>query len=326
MMVPQFWAEGIIKERLNGREVTVRRFGWSDDSQADAQLNADTRAREAFDRLAAGEKIIRREPKLPYNGAEGVPIREEIVSRHGETVITRNIYGARCLNTPNVLFIDIDFENAPAPWWLTLSSICFFLFCAAAAGCALRSLSLALTLGLLALFCGYLVASALTRLFLNQSGKAEQRARNRIGEFVRGHPGWHLRLYRTPAGLRVLVMHRTFDPGEPAVVECFQALGADPMYVRMCANQRCFRARVSPKPWRIGVKTSIRPRPGVWPVNPGWLPERARWIDTYEQAARNHASCRFVEAVGTGPIHSSAQTVKNLHDELCRANSPMPIA
>jgi hypothetical protein len=40
---------------------------------------------------------------MPYNGAAGVPIREEIVGRHGETVITRNSYGARCLNMPNVL-------------------------------------------------------------------------------------------------------------------------------------------------------------------------------------------------------------------------------
>ena len=44
-----------------------------------------------------------REPRMPYNGAAGVPIREEIVGRHGETVITRNSYGARCLNMPNVL-------------------------------------------------------------------------------------------------------------------------------------------------------------------------------------------------------------------------------
>ncbi|MEQ1893799.1 MAG: hypothetical protein ABL998_14750, partial [Planctomycetota bacterium] len=34
--------------------------------------------------------------------AEGVPIREEIVSEHDAAVITRNGYGARCLNTPNV--------------------------------------------------------------------------------------------------------------------------------------------------------------------------------------------------------------------------------
>jgi len=59
--------------------------------------------------VLSGEKLIRREPKIPYKGAAGVPIREEIVSRHGETIITRNAYGARCLNTPNVLFADVRY-------------------------------------------------------------------------------------------------------------------------------------------------------------------------------------------------------------------------
>jgi len=41
-----------------------------------------------------------------------VPIREEIVSRHGDTIITRNSYGARCLNTPNALFADITVSGS----------------------------------------------------------------------------------------------------------------------------------------------------------------------------------------------------------------------
>src|SRR5688500_8191871 len=102
MIVPQYWAEGRVQHRAKGRQVTMRRFGWADTSQADAQAHADTRAQEALDRFLSGESLERREPKIPYNGADGVPIREEIVSRHGEAIITRNSYGARCLNTPNV--------------------------------------------------------------------------------------------------------------------------------------------------------------------------------------------------------------------------------
>src|SRR5262245_45571689 len=99
MIVPQFWAEARIQQRVEKRQVTVRRFGWSDESQADAQINADARAREALARILAGESLPRRERKRPYNGAQGVPIREEIVDRHGDVVLTRNSYGALCLNT-----------------------------------------------------------------------------------------------------------------------------------------------------------------------------------------------------------------------------------
>jgi hypothetical protein len=37
-----------------------------------------------------------------------MPIREEVVAQHGETAITRNAYGSLCLNTPNMLFADVD--------------------------------------------------------------------------------------------------------------------------------------------------------------------------------------------------------------------------
>ena len=87
----------------------------------EAQANADARANEAMARMLAGEKLHRRDHKIPYNGAEGLPIREEILSTHGEAVITRNSYGAHCLNTPNVLFADIDFQSrktgpGTSPW------------------------------------------------------------------------------------------------------------------------------------------------------------------------------------------------------------------
>ncbi len=75
MIVPQFWAEGRIQERTAGKQLTVRRYGWSDESPLAAQAHADQRTREAFERIAQGEKLERREPKRAYNGADGVPIR-----------------------------------------------------------------------------------------------------------------------------------------------------------------------------------------------------------------------------------------------------------
>lgn len=121
MIVPQYWAESRQQHQGKGRKITVRRFGWSDTDQTEAQANADVRAKEALQRLISGEKLSLRDPKIPYNGAVGIPIREEIVSRLGDTIITRNSYGALCLNTPDVFFADIDFQqkqNFPATFGL----------------------------------------------------------------------------------------------------------------------------------------------------------------------------------------------------------------
>jgi hypothetical protein len=326
MIVPQYWAEGRVQHRQGKRQVTVRRFGWSDESQEEAQRNADQRAQEALNLVLSGEKLARREPRIPYNGAAGVPIREEIVARHGQTIITRNAYGARCLNTPDVLFADIDF---PVPQDI--------------ARAATTALVLLLLLGLVLWLLGYPIAGAisfvlgvaieivsatLANMRKRRAPKPDPEgdARVRISQFVSLHPDWNLRVYRTPAGMRVLATHRRFQPDDPAVVDCFNDLDADPVYVRMCLNQRCFRARVSPKPWRIGITDHLRPRPGVWPVSAYGMPLRTAWISEYEDAAQSFSACRFVESVGSGIVDPEARRVMELHDELCRAQSQLPMA
>lgn len=325
MIVPQYWAEARLEHGARRRRVVVRRFGWSDVSQAEAQAHADQRAREVLQRVLSGEKLVRREPRLAYNGADGAPIREEIVSRLRETIITRNAYGARCLNTPNVLFADIDFAEDP-PVVLTLTVYTFLLLVGLAWGWSSQSLGRAVVLFLVSLFLGGQCAKWLYALRLWLGGGREKIARNRVAAFVAGHPGWQVRLYRTPAGLRVLALHRTFDPAEPAVAECFRALGTDPLYARMCLNQRCFRARVSPKPWRIGIEKPLRPRPGVWPVAPERLPERQSWVARYEEIATGFAACRYLESLGTGPVDPVAQTVQIIHDDLSLAAASLPLA
>ena len=109
MIVPTYWAEARAQHLDRGQQVTILRFGWSDTSLAEAQAMADVRAEDAIARFLQGESLPRREHKVTYNGAEGLPIREEVLERHGNVVITRNIYGARCLNVPDVLFADVDF-------------------------------------------------------------------------------------------------------------------------------------------------------------------------------------------------------------------------
>ena len=324
MIVPQFWAEGRAQQRQGQRSFTVRRFGWSDQGQEAAQAHADARAQEAPQRLLAGQTLPRRELKCPYPGG-GVPVREGIVMRDGDTIITRNAYGARCLNTPDVLFADIDFSSAPSlPLLLWIYALLLLAVLAAASLAEWRWLWIVLTI-LAGLF-GGTIARVVHPRALALRGGAEIAARRRIERFLRAHPDWNLRLYRTPAGMRVLATHRLFRADEPEVTACFRALGADPIYARMCTSQNCFRARVSAKPWRIGIAQHLRPRPGVWPVRPEALPQRQVWIERYEQAASGFAACGFLAALGSGAVHPQARRVQGLHDELCRASLPLPLA
>lgn len=325
MIVPRFWAEARLRDRIAGRQVTIRRWGWSDESQAAAQTHAESRARDALERKRAGENVRRFEQKVAYNGADGQPIREEIVERHGETVVTRNGYGARCLNTPNVLFLDIDFpELADSYLWV-------FLLALALSGTVLAVTESWVWAGVAcwgALALAHWIVESLVRRDRRKHdpyANHEREALARIAAFVDVRPEWEARVYRTPAGLRVLVTHRTFDPNEPEVIECFDALGVDKLYARMCLKQKCFRARVSAKPWRAGV-TRVRPRPGLWPLTPAGAAKRAAWVAEYDTACAGFASCRYLDTLGRGGVCPAARPVLELHDRLCKANTTLPLA
>lgn len=318
MIVPDHWAEARIQHRAQGRQVTVRRYGWSMLSEADALRMAQARAQEALQRILAGEALERRERKRAYNGATGGPIREEVLARHGDdVVVTRNAYGARCLNSERVLFADIDFEvQAPARQGLLV----FAVLALAAVGVGVSRAAVA-GLMVLALLLALPLARAVHRLVLRLRGGPQQLARRRIRDFLARQPAWNLRIYRTPAGLRLLATHQAFDAASDEVQRFFAAVSADPVYVRMCTLQRCFRARLSAKPWRIGVTEHLRPRTGAWPVRPEQQASRAAWIARYEALAAGFAACHYEESLGSGVVDETVRLVIELHDRETRAQA-----
>jgi len=325
MIVPDYWAEAHRKHRSANQQVTVRRYGWSMSSQDDAQRMAEARADEALQRIVAGEPLDRREQKAAYNGATGIPIREEVLARHGEEVITRNAYGAHCLNSPNTLFADIDFNSnrGAKPILLAFAALSVV---SVAIGITLGSWGTTLGLLIFSLIAAAPVASLFARLLVAAGGGAERIARKRIAHFISANPTWNLRLYRTPAGYRVVATHQPFEAKAEEVQRFFSQVSADPVYVRMCTNQNCFRARLTAKPWRIGIATHMRPRPGVWPVRAESVAVRDQWIAGYEAKASAFAACRYIESMGSGVVHGAIKAVIDLHDRESRALSGKQIA
>lgn len=325
MLIPEYWAEASGMTTRHKKTVTIRRFGWSNTSQAEAQSLAEQRVQQAIQATLAGENIARRELKTPYNGSDGVPIREEVIERHPHCVITRNAYGAQCLNTAEVLFADIDFEilRKPAAYSWAIFFIVIFSFMV---GKYLFGFPTAFALALATWFISHRIGSLWWSWQQKRRPSAEEQALARVDQFLVSRPLWHVRIYRTPAGLRLLAMHQTFGADEAEVAESFAAFRTDKIYVQMCSNQHCFRARVSPKPWRIGIQAHLKPRPGVWPIDPSRLPDRQRWVEQYERTAQGFAACRFLIEKGSGRIDPIAEEVRAIHDQMCKALEPLPIA
>jgi hypothetical protein len=329
MQIPEHWAEARLVGKVKGQDRVVRRWGWSERSADDAQQQAEQRAAAAMAELQAGRQVPTREKKRAY-GASGLPIREQIVARNGTDVITRNSYGARCLNVPDVLFADVDF--APR---LPAAAERAFTVLAWALGIAAFSIALVLFWNARnGLGCGGLVASIFVPVALlvervrwrnRPANIAASRERQlaAVHTFAQRRDG-RFAIYTTPAGLRVLALHATYEPAGAAARELFTALGTDRAYAQMCELQACFRARVSAKPWRIGVENI--PTRSVWPVPAERRAQRDEWIGRYEEAAQRYAACRFVEEIGAGRVHLRCAAVQRMHDELCRARSGLPLA
>lgn len=286
---------------------------------------AQARASDALARIARGESLARRERKVPYNGAEGLPIREEIVHEAGDMVVTRNVYGARCLNVPGVLFADVDADRKPA---VNAGCAVFIGLAVGALGLAMFSVNgpafflWLFSIGL-SIYALILLGRGVVRLV---KGKPEVALRRSLTKWVQGHPDWRVRLYRTPAGFRLLAVHRTFDPAELEVASFFKAMLVDPLFARMCLNQHCFRARISGKPWRMGIEDNLRPRPGVWPIPAEHLPARVEWVRRYEAKAAHFAACHFLEEFGSGAADGRVLAVQRYHDAQCQALSTLPLA
>lgn len=324
MIVPEYWSEAKEQIQVDGRTRTLKRFGWSDTSESDAYEKAKERTHEAAKRALAGESVRTTDYKVVYGGVVGLPIREEIIERHGESIITRNSYGALCLNTPDVMFTDID---VPQPTHGRLTAALFFVILAIGfwARFELSAWWPFLVSIVAATILSSPIASRIAKAIAAFRQDPFEAALLRIESFAEQNPSWLLRVYRTPKGYRVLVMHSTFDPSQEESFTFMKTVVSDPIYMRLCRSQKCFRARLSPKPWRIDVE-HIRPRPGVWPIKAEHMERRRQWVDAYERKSAAYASCQYVTTFGSGRACRECEQVRAIHDRHCKTDSNLPIA
>jgi hypothetical protein len=273
----KYWAKGEATVP-DARPWKVRAFGGSDISVAEAQQRGVERA----ERVAAA--VVNGRAPGGYEYGER-PLREEVVEEiHGEdgvsAVITRNSYGSLVLNTSRVMFVDVDiFPPAPVSFGEALRNIWRSLRGKSAADRRLR----------------------------------EEKLMAGFDEVCRAQPGLGFRIYRTCAGFRLLLTSNSFDPSLPEALNLLKAFGSDPLYIRLCKSQECFRARLTAKYWRCGAK---RP-PSRFPWEDA-AKERAYrvWEDSYHRLANEFAVCELIGSRGAATIDESVQAILDTHDRL----------
>jgi hypothetical protein len=269
-----------------GRSGDFSAWRWSHLSYEDALAAANAAAAQLRARFEENR------PAQRYGYADR-PLREPVLHEMRDTagnlsaVVTRNSYGCDVLNAASAMFVDIDLEG---PQEANGPGILGSLFSSKPQAPPAAPL-----------------ASAFAR----------------AQAWAYSQPGWNWRVYRTRNGLRLLATHAVFDSKDPYCHAVYDAVGADPLYRRLCDAQQCFRARLTPKPWRCDVNAP----PYRWPFLEA-AAEQAflEWQAKYRAATNGHATCQLLPDIGTGFVTQELHAIIALHDNVSRASSGLPLA
>jgi hypothetical protein len=293
MYIPRYWAkaEQTVCRGKGFTKLERHLIVWRG-----SDLSLEAAQQQARQELAARIARFQRGEPLGHYPHNIRPLREPVIetltNQQGErlAVVTRNAAGCLVLNTAHVMFIDLDFATALRPDWRQ---------------------SLAAVWGWVT---GRRAAQPDT----------EQRLLARVQEWHAREAGdWQVRVYRTHAGLRLLVGHRRFDPAAAATQELMRRLRSDRRYIQLCAVQACFRARLTPKPHRIGFH---RP-PDRYPwTTEDELNRQRQWETTYAARSQDFAVCRWLCDLGPPTLHPDAWDIQRFHDAQTLATSGKPLA
>lgn len=119
---------------------------------------------------------------------------------------------------------------------------------------------------------------------------------------------YSFRIYETHSGIRVIVLGKRFDPQASATLAMMKEFNCDPLYTLLCQKQACFRARLTPKPYRM----KLRGHKIKFPRDSEANAKLQEWLAKYEAESRNFSVCKFIEQIGGAYMPEAVR----LHDEL----------
>ncbi|MBI2521118.1 MAG: hypothetical protein HYV97_11890 [Bdellovibrio sp.] len=308
MKIPNFWIKVKHKGQFaDGKMFEILKYGYSDDSLDRAREDAERRAAQTIERLSNSDSNSRRDEHRDYSLAQ--PIREEILHKYSinevNIVITRNSYGAKVLNTDRIMFVDVDLTHhfGGFSFFGLLSDIYKKIMLDDAAKARAqrgqRTKSLAIT----------------------TNSEKERKIVLYLESYHKKNPDFGARIYRTKAGLRLLITHTYFIPEAADTQKLMRLLGVDPLYAQLCQTQQCFRARLTPKPWRCGLK-----RPKLrYPFEKHEEALFNKWLADYENKQANFHTCEYLGSIGNINMTSEISTCVRVHDEETGALGPKSI-
>lgn len=136
-----------------------------------------------------------------------------------------------------------------------------------------------------------------------------------IKTFQEANPQYMFRVYETCAGLRVVVVNQLFESNSTSANSLFKGLGGDLLYARLCRSQSCFRARLTPKPWRMGLMY-LDPECRYPRNNKQAQDAFEKWSKEYELMSSKFGVVRWVDTFGSHKENADVMKILSVHDKV----------
>jgi hypothetical protein len=148
---------------------------------------------------------------------------------------------------------------------------------------------------------------------LEKLNKAVEKLYDRLNNPLLG-----FRVYQTCKGFRVIVTGENILPEENLARIISRKLNTDPLYWQLCKKQNCYRARLTPKPYRIKYK-SIKIE---LPISIERKEEIKSWDIGYLEKSKNYSVCKYIGTIGS----ENLSNLVSLHDKYTGANDNRKLA
>ena len=306
MEIPRYWKQIVEKATFSqSKSLHLTIWGHSNHSYEEAGKNAKSRL-ERVKNLLNSDSKAEEDFYYPVSGVIHEDILETINSDDKQkNLVTRNHYFSQVLNTSHMMFVDMDVplkELKKKTFWNKL-------------------------LG---------KSKEIDEFNKKETKNQFAKAFRKIESFVDQHPEFSFRVYRTYAGYRLIATHKLISPTSDEAKNIFMSLGADKLYSKLCQIQKCFRARLTPKFWRLPDKFKDKPgirfclKPGMFesmtPEQEAQVTYYKEWIKQYEKSHTSHATCRYIKTLGSTKILDQLKPLIQHHDKVTQAESRKPLA
>lgn len=136
---------------------------------------------------------------------------------------------------------------------------------------------------------------------------------DQVYTFSSRHPDYSLEVYETHSGFRVFITNEEYDPKTNTAGAILEELRSDTLYKKLCLTQNCYRARLTPKPWRCGMNRPPADFPRQTPQQQGAF---GRWLLEYTRKSKDCTVCKRIATLGPSKMTDNAKRILKAHDAL----------